>query len=1041
MARDSAYPPFEADYAPDDRELILKMLDENRHDPDMAKRIRDRATRFIDGMKNTKHTTGLEEFMQEYSLSTKEGLALMVLAEALLRVPDAKTQDRLIEEKLSAGDWDDEDEEEDDHDDSWLLMAASWGIGMSANIVRPREKPGAVLHGMVKRLGVPVIRQGTRQAMHYLGRHFVLGQTIKEALKRAEKQRREGFWFSFDMLGEGARTQKDAERYLESYSNALDAIGEQSKSFDSELPSRPGLSVKLSALHPRYEARNRDEVMRDLVPKVIELAKRAKEYQLNLTIDAEEADRLELSLDVFRAVAEDPGFDDWMGLGLAVQAYQKRAPEVVDWVAGLAKALDRKFMVRLVKGAYWDTEIKRAQERGLEDFPVFTRKAATDLCYLDCARRLLDARPHIFPQFATHNAVTLAAIFEIAGDKKGYEFQRLHGMGESLYDLEIKLEGVPARIYAPVGGYKDLLAYLVRRMLENTANSSFVSQIADPHITREALLVSPQEHVAATIAGAGDGRHPLIRRPLNLYSDRQNSAGMEFGHKPVLDHVAKVTADFTPPSQPIAAIINGRQERGDDKTAPLVNPTTGEEFGSMLISSPETVDKAVKAARAAFQTWGRTEAEDRALYLNRYADILEQNMDRFFSLCAVEAGKTIDDAVAEVREAADFCRYYALQAEKQMGGRIELEGPTGQRDGWQLEPRGIFACISPWNFPLAIFVGQVTAALAAGNTVVAKPAEQTPYIAHVAVELMKQAGFPDGVCNLVLGEGETGKALVEHEDINGVCFTGSTATARAINRALAAKDGPIIPLIAETGGINALVVDSTALPEQVADDVVTSAFQSSGQRCSALRILYLQDDVADGMLEMIIGAAEARRFGDPADPKTDIGPVIDQEALDNLQAHAEKMEKQGRLVWKGKTPAGLNGTFMAPHIFELDALDGLKTEAFGPILHVVRWKNDQLDKVLDAVNATGYGLTFGIHSRIDGIADYVLPRVKAGNIYVNRNIIGAIVGVQPFGGAGLSGTGPKAGGPNYLQRFCEEKAVSVNTAAAGGNASLIALAN
>ena len=695
MARSTSdYPQFNAPYAPPDRDVILQMLEDNDHDDAMAQRIRDRATRFIDGIKNTKQTTGLEEFMHEYSLSTKEGLALMVLAEALLRVPDAKTQDRLIEEKLSAGKWDDE-EDEDDEDDSWLLMAASWGIGISANIVRPREKPGQVLHGMVKRFGVPVIRQGTRQAMHYLGRHFVLGQTIKEAVKRAEKRRSKGFWFSFDMLGEGARTADDAERYFKSYSDALDLIGKQSEHYDSVLPSRPGLSVKLSALHPRLEARNAEEAIDKVTPLVVDLAKRAKAHDLNLTIDAEEADRLELTLDVFQKVAEDPSLEGWMGLGIAIQAYQKRAPQVIDWIAGLAKHLDRQFMVRLVKGAYWDTEIKHAQENGLEDFPVFTRKAATDLCYIDCARRMLEARPNIFPQFATHNAVTLAAIFEIAGDKEGYEFQRLHGMGEQLYDLEMALEGVPARIYAPVGGYKDLLAYLVRRMLENTANSSFVQQIQDPNVTRESLLVSPQEHVAGTVTGNGDGRHPLIRLPRDLYDDRKNSRGLEFGHRPVLAHVAKVVKDFTPPKEALGAIIGGKEVHEDKETAPLTNPTTGESFGTMSIASPATVDKAVAAARSAFQTWGTTNAEDRAFHLNKIADVLEDNLDLFFSQCAVEGGKSIDDTVAEVREAADFCRYYAIQAEKHMGGKVELDGPTGQADAWMraalspVFPRGI----------------------------------------------------------------------------------------------------------------------------------------------------------------------------------------------------------------------------------------------------------------------------------------------------------------------------------------------------------------
>ena len=1033
----SDYPAFSADYAPDDSVLVKELLIRNRHDAALEDRIRQRAGRLVEGIRAKQgKTPGLEEFMQEYSLSTKEGLALMVLAEALLRVPDAETQNRLIEEKLSAGDW-----EDDDHsDDSWLLMAASWGIGLSAKIVKPGETPGRVLKGAIKRLGVPVIRTGTRQAMQFLGYHFVLGQTIEEGLRRARKERARGFRFSFDMLGEGARTAEDAEKYYQAYETALHAIGKDAETRQTDLPDRPGLSVKLSAIHPRYEARKSDRVLTELVPRVLHLAQLAKKYDLNFTIDAEEADRLELSLDVFKAVAENGSLAGWDGFGLAIQAYQKRAPEVIDWIYGLADTLDRQFMVRLVKGAYWDTEIKRAQERGITGFPVFTKKAATDLCYLDCARRMLDYRPRIFPQFATHNALSLAAILEMAGNTDGFEFQRLHGMGEELYNLEMTIEGVPARIYAPVGGYKDLLAYLVRRLLENSANSSFVAQVADEDVSLDELLVSPQEELSGQVAAGQPPVHGNIRLPLALFDDRANSKGVEFGHKPELAALHEGALENLPQKEDIGALIAGKTILTGPAEV-ISNPATAASLGTWRVAEAAVVADAVEAASAAFPAWNGTPAGERAAFLRRYAEVLEASRDRLVAQLSAEAGKTHDDAIAEIREAVDFCRYYAVEAEKLFGADPALPGPVGEDNSRHLEGRGVFACISPWNFPLAIFLGQITAALACGNTVVAKPAEQTPLIADTAIRLMQEAGLPAGVCNLVPGFGETGRALVEHPDIAGVVFTGSTETARSINRSLAAKEGPIVPLIAETGGINAMIVDSTALPEQVADDVVMSAFKSAGQRCSALRFLYLQDDVADRMLEMIRGAAQELKLGDPVDPSTDVGPVIDEEARANLLGHIADMKEQARLVWHGEVPAGLEGTFLPPHIFELTSLTGLKREAFGPILHVVRWRADQLDEVIAAINGTGYGLTFGLHSRLETLSDYVIPRIRAGNLYINRNMIGAIVGVQPFGGSGLSGTGPKAGGPLYLTRFCEEKSVSINTTAAGGNASLIAMAD
>ncbi|MGV6802144.1 MAG: bifunctional proline dehydrogenase/L-glutamate gamma-semialdehyde dehydrogenase PutA [bacterium] len=1019
------YPRFEAPYAPDETHLVEQILADMTADEALQQRIAKRATKFVEGIRTQPKNGGLEEFMQEYSLSTKEGLALMVLAEALLRVPDAQTQNRLIEEKLGQGDWDTEYEA----DESWLLMAASWGIGLSANVLKPGDTPGAVLKAMIKRLGLPVIRTGTRQAMQYLGQHFVLGQTIEEAMRRARKKREEGFRFSFDMLGEGARTAADAARYYQAYQEALEAIGEDANKRSTDLPDRPGLSVKLSAIHPRYEAQNCEQVMAELVPQIIALAQKAKYYQLNLTIDAEEADRLELSLEVFQAVASDPSLANWDGFGLAVQAYQKRGPAVIDWVHGLAQHLDRRFMVRLVKGAYWDTEIKRAQERGLPGFPVFTKKAATDLCYLQCARKLLAARPRLFPQFATHNALSLAAILEMAGTDGGFEFQRLHGMGEALYELEMTIEGIPARIYAPVGGYKDLLAYLVRRLLENSANSSFVAQVADEDVSMAELLKPPQEILRQHKARTGSFANTHILLPAHLFSDRENSRGAEIGYRPDLQSLAAACN-----IKPICTPAKGQS------SLTIHNPATGEELAKVGIAEPELVAAAIDHAKSAFRAWNAMAVEDRAAIVVTFSKLLEENRDPLLSLLCAEAGKTHDDALAEIREAVDFCRYYANEAQRLFTSSGPLPGPVGEDNSHHYAGRGVFACISPWNFPLAIFLGQIIAALVTGNTVVAKPAEQTPLIADFTIKLLYQAGLPENVCKLIFGAGATGAALTGANDIAGVVFTGSTQTARRINQTLAAKQGPIVPLIAETGGINAMIVDSTALPEQVADDVVNSAFKSAGQRCSALRILYVQEDVADTMVEMIIGAAKELRAGDPANIQTDIGPVIDEEARAGLMQHIAQMRDQAQLLYQGNEP-DLAGTFVAPHIFQLSDPSQLTTEAFGPILHIVRWQEGQLDQVIEHINATGYGLTFGLHSRLETVADYVAPKIHAGNIYINRNMIGAVVGVQPFGGAGLSGTGPKAGGPLYLTRFVEEKTISTNTAAAGGNASLIAMSD
>lgn len=991
-------PPFAPPYAADDGVIASRLLETAALRPDQDSRIDRTATRLIEAIRaDGDRFGGVEEMLREFALSTKEGLALMVLAEALLRVPDAATADRFIEDRLGQGDF----IHHETKSSAFLVNASAWALGLSARVIQPGDTPQGTIGRLAKRIGAPAVRAATRQAMRLMGSHFVLGETIEAALDRAHAP--SGPRYSFDMLGEGARTAADAQRYLKAYAAAIDAIGRSTD--DRPLPDRPGISVKLSALHPRFEAVSRARVMTELVPRVIELARKAKAHDLNFTIDAEEADRLELSLDVIASVFGDASLAGWDGFGLAIQAYQKRAEAVIDDVDELARRLDRRMMVRLVKGAYWDTEIKRAQERGLDDFPVFTRKAMTDLNYVACAQKLLALRPRLFPQFATHNALTVATVLELAEGGAGFEFQRLHGMGDALYaQLEKDHPGIAWRTYAPVGSHRDLLAYLVRRLLENGANSSFVAIVADDKIPVAKLLQRPAELIAA----ADNARQPKIRMPPDLYGpQRANSRGVEFGERNALNAL-------------LAAVTAEHSKIG---TAPPIDAMHGD------------IEQATAAARQGFQTWSRTPAETRGAVLERAATRLEQERAHFIALLQREGGKTLDDALSEVREATDFCRYYAAQGRDLFGDDDTMPGPTGESNRLRLRGRGVFVAISPWNFPLAIFLGQVTAALMAGNAVVAKPAEQTPLIAAEAVRLLHAAGVPARALQLVIGDGRIGAALVAHRDIAGVVFTGSTDVARSINRTLAAKDGPIVPLIAETGGINAMIADATALPEQVADDVVTSAFRSAGQRCSALRLLFVQDDVADRMIEMIAGAARELKIGDPRDPATHVGPVIDAEAKQKLDAHVTRMTAQARVHFAGKAPA--SGHYVAPHIFELSSAEQLTEEVFGPILHVVRYRADDLNGVLQSIERSGYGLTLGIHSRIDDMIENVIDRLQIGNVYVNRNMIGAVVGVQPFGGHGLSGTGPKAGGPHYLPRFATEQTVTINTAAAGGNAALM----
>ena len=1017
-------PPLRAPYDPPDEAIAAELLASAGRESDAEVRIDARATRLVKAIRaRTGGLGGVEDFLHAYALSTKEGLALMVLAEALLRVPDAETADRLIEDKLQAGDW----ARHGSRSAPLLVSASAWTLGLTVKVIHPGETPEGIVDALIKRLGLPAVRAATRQAMRLLGSHFVLGQTIEEALGRAGSHHE--FLYSFDMLGEGARTSADARHYLDSYARAIEAIGKTAG--NDPLPRRPGISVKLSALHPRFEALSRDRVLVELVPKLIELAQIAKRHELNFTIDAEEADRLELSLDVIAATLRDASLAGWDGFGLAVQAYQKRAGPLIDWIGAAAESLNRRLMIRLVKGAYWDTEVKRAQERGLPDYPVFTRKAMTDLCYLDCVRKLLVARPRLYPQFATHNALTVACVIEDAGGTDGYEFQRLHGMGEALYDaLLAELPDLSCRVYAPVGGHADLLAYLVRRLLENGANSSFVSVASDPSVPVETILRRPQ----SWINDASHARHSHIPLPRDLFgASRRNSSGIEFGDSTALD--ALVAEVRSAPKVAVAKpLIDGSAATGRERA--VNSPVDGAVIGAVQEGDEALVAAAMASAQAAFPAWSSIPVAERAAALERAGDLMEQNRGRLIALLQSEAGKTIDDCVSEVREAVDYCRFYAQDARRMFAPRV-LPGPTGESNELRMRGRGVFVCISPWNFPLAIFSGQVVAALVAGNSVVAKPAEQTPLVAFETIRLLHRAGIPAGALNLVPGDGKTGARLVADRRVAGVAFTGSTEVARGINRTLAAKAGPITPLIAETGGVNAMIVDATALPEQVTDDVIASAFRSAGQRCSALRLLCVQEDVADRVLDMVIGAARELSLGDPRDLATHVGPVIDGEAKSKLDRWIAMMDSRGAVLFRLEANPPTGGTYVTPAIVELDSARELKEEVFGPVLHFVRWRSSELDRLLDDIAANDTALTLGIHSRIETVVAHVAARMPHGNVYVNRNMIGAVVGSQPFGGSHLSGTGPKTGGPNYLRRFALEQIITVNTAASGGNATLL----
>ena len=925
----------------------------------------------------------MEVFLAEYGLSTDEGIALMCLAEALLRVPDADTMDALIEDKIAPSDWG----KHLGHSASSLVNASTWALMLTGRVLDDRQ-PGvaASLRGAVKRLGEPVIRTAVTRAMKEMGKQFVLGETIEAAMKRAQGLEAKGYTYSYDMLGEAARTEADARRYHLAYTAAITSIAKAAKSKD--IRDNPGISVKLSALHPRYEFAKHERVIEELVPRVRALAGLAKAAGLGFNIDAEEADRLALSLQVVEAVLSDKALKGWDGFGVVVQAYGRRAGAVIDWLYGLAERLDRKIMVRLVKGAYWDTEVKRAQVMGLESFPVFTRKQSTDVSYIANAKKLLSMTDRIYPQFATHNAHTMAAVLEMAHDKRVFEFQRLHGMGERLHDIVLEQEGTRCRIYAPVGAHRDLLAYLVRRLLENGANSSFVNQIVDETVRPEVVAACP----IAALEAMAVLESPVLATGPTLFGKRRNSKGWDLSDSADLATIEAARVPFEETLFEARPMLAGPVAGG--VRVVVTNPATGDVVGHVLPASAPDVETALAAARP----WDAAPAE-RAAVLRRAADLYEAEFGTIFALLAREAGKTLSDAVGELREAVDFLRYYADQGEA-------LSAPA----------RGLFACISPWNFPLAIFSGQIAAALAAGNAVLAKPAEQTGLIAALAVELLHKAGVPVTALQLLPGEGAVvGAAITGDARVNGVCITGSTETALRIRRNMAAHLDPTAPLIAETGGLNAMVVDSTALPEQAVRDILASSFQSAGQRCSALRCLYLQEDIRDTMLEMLFGAMDELEAGDPWHLATDIGPVIDAEAQADIRAYIEAARAQGRVLKECTVPQG--GTFIAPTVIAVNSIKDLPREIFGPVLHVAPWRTGGLNALIAQVNATGYGLTFGLHSRIDDRVERVVSQICVGNTYVNRNQVGAVVGSQPFGGEGLSGTGPKAGGPDYIARF------------------------
>jgi RHH-type proline utilization regulon transcriptional repressor/proline dehydrogenase/delta 1-pyrroline-5-carboxylate dehydrogenase len=994
LSSDQLRQKIRAQYLAAESSVVNELVDSAHFSNQERQAISEKAAELIKKVRHSSKPSIMENFLAEYGLTTKEGVALMCLAEALLRVPDAQTIDDLIEDKISHGNWG----IHLGHSESSLVNASTWALLLTGKVVAAADEKGLkiTLQGLVKRMGEPLVRTAVAQAMKELGRNFVLGTTIEKARLRSKELEAQGYTYSYDMLGEAARTEADARLYHLAYSDAITALAPACT--HSDIRHNPGVSVKLSALHARYEISQYDRVMTELVARTSSLAMLARSANMGFNIDAEEADRLDISLDVIESVLSSPALKGWDGFGIVVQAFSRRASYVLDWAYALTKRLDRKIMVRLVKGAYWDTEIKRAQVLGLSDYPVFTRKVNTDVCYLACAKKLLTMTDRIYPQFATHNAHSVATVLELAQGEENFEFQRLHGMGESLYDFVVRDQKARCRIYAPVGKHQDLLAYLVRRLLENGANSSFVNQIVDSNITPEDIARDPFDQIDAL---GEEIANPHIASPGRIYGDlRRNSKGWDITDIAQIRDIhdkRETCRNVVWQAGPMLAVAAGK---GD--AVAVYNPADKHDLvGHVIQSTAEDIESAIQQACDGHSDWSKTPVQTRADCLRRLADLYESNAEELFALAAREAGKSWLDAVGEIREAVDFALFYANEAE-----RVEDIGKS----------RGVIVCISPWNFPLAIFSGQILAAIGAGNCVIAKPAEQTSLIAARAVALMREAGIPKSVIQLLPGAGASvGAALTSDPRIAGVCFTGSTITAHHINRNIARHMAPDAPLIAETGGLNAMIVDSSALPEQVVQDVLASSFQSAGQRCSALRMLYVQKDVADKLLEMLFGAMDELCVGDPWLLATDIGPVIDQAARDKIENHCRVMAENGRLLKQVNIPS--NGMFVAPTVIKLNGIEELEEEIFGPVLHVATFEADQIDQVVDAINEKGFGLTFGIHTRIDTRVEQIVKRIRVGNIYVNRNQIGAVVGSQPFGGEGLSGTGPKAGGPTYVQRF------------------------
>ncbi len=1037
MEREQLRAAIDNAYRMNENECVEFLLEKAALPEATVTKIQDRARGLIAHLREAqKNSKSIETFLHEYELSSEEGIALMCLAEALLRVPDKKTIDELIRDKLTQADW----KSHINQNHSFFVNATNYALMLTGNVLNKnkQQKSSLVQHlkNLLARSSEPLIRGAVGRAMKILSRQFVMGRTIEEAIKRGHSKDKKAYRYSYDMLGEAARTAADAERYFKAYQKSLTVIAASAEQLGGI--EGPGISVKLSALHPRYEFAQRERVLEEVVPKLFTLARYAKQLNIALTVDAEEADRLDLSLDIIEAVFDDPALDGWEGFGVAVQCYQKRAWYVLDYLAALARRARRRIKIRLIKGAYWDTEIKQSQMLGLSGYPVFTRKESTDVSFQACAKKILAMPDAFYPQFATHNAYSVALILELVGQRTDFEFQCLHGMGQALYDKLVSELGIACRVYAPVGSHEDLLPYLVRRLLENGANTSFVNRIIAANAPLDDLLIDP----VAKIKNLADKTHPKIPLPNDIFGEqRKNSHGIDFTHYREINDLSVALQEASHKAWSVAPIISGHEHiaQGRDIYSPIDRHI---KIGHVRDASEDDIENALRAAENAHFDWDAVPATQRADYLEKCADLLEKHRSELMALVILEAGKTLPDALAEVREAVDYCRYYAVQARQHFATPEKLCGYTGETNSVSLHGRGTIICISPWNFPLAIFIGQVSACLAAGNSVIAKPAGQTPLIAGLAVRLLHAAGIPGDVLHLLPGSGAAvGGALIADNRINGVLFTGSTKTARFINKILAKRKGALIPLIAETGGQNAMIVDSSALLEQVVVDVMQSAFGSAGQRCSALRVLYLQEDIADKFIILLKGAMTELTVGDPRLLSTDVGPVIDKEAQRILLAHIQQMqEAQATIICSAALLVdNKKGLFVAPTVIEITSMNQLSKEVFGPVLHLIRYSSANLDSIIDEINYSGYGLTLGIASRIDATIEHIQQRIRAGNCYVNRNMIGAVVGVQPFGGAGLSGTGPKAGGSHYLLRLCTERTLTINTTAAGGNASLLCL--